>query len=414
MTGGPRPPEGTHRPPAILQPRVFFPLLIAVIAISVLFAPRETDLDQEPSLSMHSSAPLGASGLADALQRLGWQVTAMEQPLSDTLSADAIYAVLVPEDALTIPETHLLLDRVRAGAGLLVIAGDGALSDSLHIGTTTAIGPVRRQHDDTASCGDMPRTFLEIASSVPMYLPGLQARGPMPKDTVDLAVSEFASRRASAPGRPVVLGVPLGRGRIAVVSSGRLLANDVIRQCRWGAGITATRVVEWLSVRDGTARRRVVFDEYHQGYGPHASVTGAIAHWLAKTPSGRTGAQIAIAALLLLAAFAPRAVPPVPKVAIARRSPLEHVAALAQAYERVRATRTTALRLVQGVRRRSARAGLGRRGTDEDFLAAIAARTPSIALDVERVRHALNTTISPSELMTASESIDRIERSLHQ
>ena len=62
--------------------------------------------------------------------------------------------------------------------------------------------------------------------------------------------------------------MPFGRGRVAIVSDPDQLRNDVLRECTWNAGVTAIRMLEWV---DPARTRRLVFDEYHQGYGPHAS-----------------------------------------------------------------------------------------------------------------------------------------------
>src|SRR5207253_1769289 len=122
-------------------------------------------------------------------------------------------------------------------------------------------------------------------------------------DTVHIAVIGTSRRH-----RPTVIGVRLGEGRIAAFADASMLTNDVLRACNWGAGITAVRTLEWLSDRDGaTPRREIVFDEFHHGYGNHASVIRTMAHWASRTPSGRTALQLSIAGLVLLLAAGARA-----------------------------------------------------------------------------------------------------------
>src|SRR5204862_7931887 len=120
----------------------------------------------------------------------------------------------------------------------------------------------------------------------------------------------------------------------------------VIRRCDWGADVRVVRVLEWL--RDGgpTPRTRLVFDEYHQGYGPRASMIRTTRRFLIDHPVGRTILQIVLAALVLLLAAAPRALPPADLLRVERRDPPEQIDALAPASQQVRATRTpAALRL---------------------------------------------------------------------
>ncbi|HYV97798.1 MAG TPA: hypothetical protein VE967_10110, partial [Gemmatimonadaceae bacterium] len=243
----------------------------------------------------------------------------------------------------------------------------------------------------------------------------LEFSGPVPYDTVHLAT---AATRVVAEGRTrrrhvTTLGLTLGRGRIAIVSDPHFLTNDVIRQCHYGAGIAAVRALEWLVASDsGVPRRTVMFDEYHQGYGHHASAMRAVGTWLVRTASGRTMLQVLVAALVLLMAVAARPIAPVAKTVIQRRSPLEHVGALAYAYERVRATRTAAHLLLQGLRRRAGRTVAARGATDEQFLDALVLRRPAAQADAARLRAALSTPIPAAELGELATTIDRIERSI--
>jgi hypothetical protein len=256
---------------------------------------------------------------------------------------------------------------------------------------------------------------VDITARIPLTLRSVQVTGPLPHDTVHLANIRLRSRPDSTPQpRPVaILGLPLGRGRIVALGDGQILANDFIRVCRWGAAVTVVRAIEWASARDGEApRRMIVFDEYHHGYGQHANVLHAVWSWLGTTASGRTIAQLALAALLLLVAAAARPIAPLTKTTIPRRSPLEHVAALAQAYEQVKATRVATALLVKGVRRRVVRTVATRQTTDEQFLADVAVRHPSIQPDTARVHDALVRPIAPAELLEIAAGIDRIERSL--
>jgi hypothetical protein len=208
-------------------------------------------------------------------------------------------------------------------------------------------------------------------------------------------------------------GFQLGRGRVAVVSDPDLVRNDVLRRCDWGADVRVVRMLEWL--RDGGAapRTTIVFDEYHQGFGHRVSTVGTMRGFLVDHPVGRTIVQLALAALVLLLAVGPRALPPVDVLRVERRDPLEQIDALAHAYEQVRATRTLAVRLLHGVRSRVERGWSAARARPDDaFLADVERQVPALAVDVALVRRALAETLPERSLPELGAALQRIEHSL--
>jgi hypothetical protein len=120
-------------------------------------------------------------------------------------------------------------------------------------------------------------------------------------------------------------------------------------------------------------------------------------------------AQVAAAALVLLAAAAWRPVAPTMPKRIERRSAIEHVSALARAYSRVGATRTAVRRLVHGLRRRHSRKGLR---NDQAYLAGVAAQNPRLADDVQHILHGVSNEITPTELLSVGRAVDHIDRVL--
>jgi hypothetical protein len=269
------------------------------------------------------------------------------------------------------------------------VLGGGPLADSLGLGSTvpragSVIGAAQLivgssgtlVAEDTNSCGDRDRGWL--SAGLPFWpdrqthILALRWRGQERPGTRTLAtvrtVSGIAGNELLA-----VIGFPLERGRVVVAADPDLLRNDVLRVCRWGADVAAVRMLEYASENapGGGRRRRLVFDEYHQGYGDQPGTVRGIVTYLRRTASGHLVLQLAAAGLLLLFAIGPRLLPPRAAERIERRSPLEHVDALARAYRAVGATRTATTRLVHGVRRRVDRS-LGSKGaatTDDAFLA---------------------------------------------
>jgi hypothetical protein len=230
-----------------------------------------------------------------------------------------------------------------------------------------------------------------------------------PRDTVTLATTHLGER----PTGQAAVGFPLGRGRVAVVADPDLLRNDVIRRCDWGADVRAIRILEYLRDGGATPRQALVFDEYHQGYGRQASMTAVVRDFLVEHPFGRGLLQLGLAALVLLLAVAPRAIPPADVLRIERRDPLEQIDALAHAYEQVRATRTLAQRLLHGVRSRVERGwSASRARPDDEFLADVERQVPALAADVALVRRALAESLPDRLLPELGAALRRIEQSL--
>src|SRR5690606_11726895 len=126
--------------------------------------------------------------------------------------------------------------------------------------------------------------------------------------------------------QPAAAGFSLGEGRIVLLSSEVMLQNDVVRYCAWGTAVAAVRMVEWLS--DGR-RPQLIFDEWHRfnRYDPWPT---RISRFLFGTPEGRVAATLILATAALLLALGRRPLAPVSTRRLERRSPLEHVDALAR------------------------------------------------------------------------------------
>ena len=239
-----------------------------------------------------------------------------------------------------------------------------------------------------------------------------------PLGTVVFARSAQEGRTADSTARRASLaaaGFPEGRGRVVVISDPDLLRNDVLRVCRWGLDVVAIRMLEYLSTGD-QRRDRVLFDEYHQGYGIHPGTMRAIFAYLSRASSGHVLLQALLGGVVLLLALGPRALPAHDAERLERRSPLEHVSALAQAYARVGGTRTATARLLRGVRRRVER-GVRRNvrltATESDALFLDeAARVPALGDDVALIRRALSRPIAKGEFAAVGNALERVEESL--
>jgi hypothetical protein len=394
----------------LLRPKIALPLLAAALALTVLNLPRGdlTPFDRAGPLTTTSTTPGGAKGLYDLTRRLGWPVQRRQKAFRQRLDSNSVYLVLDPPATPIATEAHELLDAVRRGAGLIYIVSTGSqMDDSLHVRSTggNTMVPLTDRPDLVAPCpahdvGAPAITWFD--DSVHLY--GLTRTRAWPEDTaLFVAVESDSNRQVQV---PAAVGFPFGAGRIVILSDGDLLRNDVIRVCRWGLGVEAMRMIDYAA---GQHRKTLVFDEFHFGKRATANIIGAATDFLTDTAPGNTIAQIAVAGLILLAAMAWRPVVPVGVKRIERRSPLEHVEALARAYARVNATRTAVRRLIRGLRRRHARKA---RGNDEAYLKSLVAQNPPLADDVQHILHGVRDEITPAELLAVGRAVDHIDRVL--
>lgn len=390
----------------LLGPKLVFIALGILLVLTILFTPEPSLGDEAAQLTTRSTAPWGARGVYEIAERLGWPVERRDVPMREALDSTRIYAVLATPIEQTASEVHRLLEAVRAGAGLLFVMpyGRSPLADSLGL---TATRPALRGFEldpDPPRGGSVAERLAEVYDFAPNR--AVRLEGPVHDDTrIFMQALNAIGDSADA---PVVVGLPLGLGRVAVVADPELLRNDLVRGRDGEYGLLPIRLLEWLSP-DG--RRAIVFDEYHHGFGEQPSLARATLRLMTETAPGRALAQLTLATLLLLLAAATRGLVPPSRRRTERRSPLEHVGALARAYEQVEATRTATRRMVHGLRRRHA-TGAARALDDEAYLHAIAARHPALAPEVERALTALRRPVPPSDFLAVGQAIDHIDRTL--
>jgi hypothetical protein len=393
----------------LLAPRVILPILLVAVVVIVLLTP--VSAPQGPAvLTTHSSDAGGARALYETADRLGWRVERRDRPFTAPLDRDAVYAVLQPPRPIPADEVHELLEAVRDGARLLLVPtrrsdlGDSLGIRTLFSSTVTVIDSIGIPGALDFASRTCDHTPLEVD---PWRRSSNLATVTMEESVLTDTTTLIAVQRADKPAI-AALGASLGRGRVLVVSDPDFLRNDVLRQCDEAGGVPVVRLLEWISDSAGT---RVVFDEFHHGYGQQPSMMRALRRALTESSAGRTGLQLIIAALVLLVAAGARPIAPRARRQIERRSPLEHVGALSRAYEQIGATRRGAQLLVRGLRRRRD-AAAWKRGSDEDFLRNIAKRHPSVAPDVERLIKATRTAATPADFIHVGEAIENIERTL--
>ena len=380
---------------------------LAVVALVVALLTPESPVEGSGGRSSYSTAPGGARMAYELADRLGWDVERRLATMDSSVRPEAVEVVLAPRGGLGGQEVHRLLENVRRGGGLIFsLDGNDELSDSLGVeaGKRSQILGGSRDPACPPPVTLTARALLTLAPEMSEF--AWQHRPPAQLTTLLTTAAPSQSNVAGA------VGFPLGSGRIALTSNSALFSNEAVRTCPWKADLAVVRMLEYVRPRTG-ATPKLVFDEFHHGFGIHGGTLRAAATYLARTPSGHFVIQALAAGLLLLLAKAPRPIVPRDAARVSRRSPLEHADALGRAYADVGATRTAMARLVGGLRRRTSRwIPVGPAAPDDAFFEAVNRRAPARAADVAAVRHALSEPIATRDLASVGEALTRIEQAV--
>ena len=388
------------------------------VLLTALFVKTPTaGRDGDPRLTTRSTDPLGAKLFYELAGRMGY-TTLRTSTANFPKSKQTILAVLDPVVDLNAVEVHDMLVHVRAGGALLAVlgTGTGVLSDSLRVSVdslgasvTPAIGSTRQCTSGTIFTRN--GLWLGPASLYALRIPD-SIRAEIRTFTF---VDAFSVKRSAVNGpRPAIVGMPFGAGRVVIASDPDVLRNDALRNCGYGLDVAVADALRYMTLGGVSERRTIVFDEFHQGAAARSGMTRLMREYLVETPSGRTLLQICLAGLVWLIAMIPRVLPPRGDQTLARRSPLEHVDALARAYAQVGATRTGALRLVHGLQRRiggNAKRVISTRN-DEEFLSRVVESKPTLATDVVTIRYALKNSVSQTQFIDVGNAINRVEAAL--
>jgi hypothetical protein len=396
---------------AWLQPRVVLPTLLAILIITAILSPVGQDMTGR-YLSTRSHSLNGSHGLRPILDRLGWRTSERLVPFSDSLDASATYVMLNAPIPASAREVHMLLEAVRSGATLIVVAPRaGPITDSIGVrASKPSFLPLRPTVDTllgrSAGADSAPEPFgYPSARAFHAFLEGTP---PTDSDSVGAWPPTAQTLLSVAQKRmhPEIAVLPMSRGEVVAIGDGMFLRNDVLRDIE--GAVLAVRMLENV---DPSKRRPVIFDEYHQGYGERTTTLGVLADALTGTGWGRAILQLGAAALLYLLLIGVRPIAPTARARYERRSPFEHVSALSRAYETIGASALAVQRLVRGVRRRHPLGTTSRVG-DAEYLALLRVRVPALGGDIDTLTNALAGKPTAEQLVAAGAAIDHIERNL--
>ena len=401
------------------RPKLVIGVMAGLVLLASLFARTPvTGRSGDPRLSTFSSEPLGAKLLYELADRLGWDVSRDTRGVVPA-SATTVLSVLDPVIPVSATDAGAMLAHVRRGGALLLVLGQGttSFSDSLQLSVDPAAAEVQANAGVLRPCArtDRPSFTREALWFGSPRLLALKGRGLATPALQRLIMLQREPSTITGGVRSALVGMPYGAGRLVVAADPDVFRNDAIRDCRYGLDVAAVRALQYLEAGGAIPRRQLLFDEVRQKRGK-SLLNEAILRYLREVPSGRAILQLLLAGLVLMLAVAPRVLSPRGDARIERRSPLEHVDALARAYLQVGATRTGTQLLVRGLRRRLEGSGARakRIGLDDDmlYLTRLVEVKPVLAGDIATVRHALTNTIGRGEFRQVGQAIQRIEAAL--
>lgn len=399
---------GTITPARVLA------VMAILLAVFIVFAPR-VKTDAGAAYSSYATGAGGIRALYDVLSRMGYPVSRNDKPLTSRLDSAATYMVIQPAQPLTSIEQTRLIAAVRNGATVVISAGHDDLTDSLGFklsrppyGIFTLGRTVVVNGNPPAPTTTDPRDLLPAALPISATVASTQKSG----NVVFLRINYKSDSSAIT---SLVIGHPVGRGYAIAFAPPEIVTNQLLRDPRAAIAMVRALEVAGTATDSPNRRHRIIFDEYHHGFGSHANMPDAVARALIQTPLGRVTIEIVIASLILLLAYGVRPLAPVPMPATSRRSPLEHVAALARAYRQVHAQHLGANRLVRGLRRRHS-LGLLRSVPDSIYLSALKERLPAKSADIDRIIGALapDSPQTSGHFATTGAAVANIERAFRK
>lgn len=366
----------------------------------------------DPRRSSYLTGPNGASALAEVLERFGATVERHERPffVLDTTGlagSRAWLAVLEPDFSLAESELRSVGHWLAAG-GSIFAAGETGIEECFGVRVlpflpTTARRPTRAIRE---------RGSLDVRETRAEFRPLRESQ----QDEVSTECSAFPAVvdrevvLTTAGNDSVAIMYTMATGaRALLLADSRYVANEDLRETDAGSLVLPLLLEHEPSV--------VTIDEFHHDFGPGGSLYGAAMSWMRRTPAGWAMIQIVFVAILAIFARAIRFGPALEVVHRERRSPLDHVDALATGLARARSADAAVTLLVDGLRRRLGRPATGEQATPERLSAwldtlKLATRTDTARAAVDRLKAALNKPADRRSVLDAALTVEELWKAL--
>ena len=390
------------------RPELWLGIALAGAMTIVVLAGGEnfTESWSDQRRSVHLSGPGGAKGFAQVLQRLGVSVQRRERPLFN-LSTDSAGTELLAFLDIFEPTARELavIRRYVAHGGRVFVTGYTGIEQCFAYRSASA-GDSEIDPDTVTVVPPRIGLRLSPAKRVLARIPldSLQTksarRAPLCPPLFPIATDTLLT---TLDGRPEALALRFqGGGRVTLLADSRYVSNRDLKETD-----AALVVLPWL-VADQP--RSIVVDEYHLGFTTGSTLPGATWHWLWSAPAGWAVLQLCIVGLIWLATVAVRFGPAREVVERRRRSPLEHVEALAAGLEGAGGADTAVALIVSGLQRRLSRAGQASRGEPRQWLAALELALPEVRgrRAVRRLRDALSKPGGDERVVAAAQAVEDV------
>ena len=344
-----------------MRPRTEFGLAIGLFAAVVALAAavgasRRGTPPDDVRASSFIAGPNGARALADGLRRLDVQVRSSRQLFPDldndsTGRGRRLLAIISPVLEISGAEQEKLLAQLAGprGADLLLV---GVASSDLmrcfgfRVDTrppeSVRVRPVAGQEHG----GEWPRLGALLSrSTTRVVIDSSRIADVGITSCVVPPIGRIDTLLTSETGRAIALRLwrdDLDQ-RIVLIADATLARNRALRESPAGPLLLGLIAESY---------QRVVFDEMHQGFAVGGSLLDALLEWSERSPWGWAGWQLIVVGLLALAAGTIRFGPIRVAIPRKRRSPLEHVRALATALAASRGHDVAIGAIVRGLYRR--------------------------------------------------------------
>lgn len=331
-----------------------------------------------PSRSSYETTPAGERAWVEALTllRVGvirWRRPTALLPRRAGGHAHRLMAVADPSVPLTSFEA-LELQQWSREFGDLLLAGPGTQAGMECFGWRITPIQLASGMGSVRAGGRVGSREISLDDVAAILVPMRRTAAPDSGGRADVGFFQCPGTRPARTdtllrtpsGAPVALRLTYPRaGSVTLVADGRLFANEALRYTNAGE-FALSLVVPRYDI--------VYLDEFHQGYRSGGTLLSAVLQWSRESPWGWALWQLAAVALVALAVAAVRFGPVLPPSGRQRRSPIEHVRALATALAAARGHDVAVRAMVGGLRRRLSRDGRPSREPVESWLAGLGER----------------------------------------
>jgi hypothetical protein len=345
----------------VLLGTIVFGLVLSMLGV------QPTRKQQDTRTSTLLPGADGSQGVYETLAELGLPVrrrrTAFFE-LNEERSPVAVLAVVAPRAMLLTEELSEVVRFVRGGGVLIAVGDAGGIAPCVGFEAPRAdsgwvsdglFGTNGREHHVESVAGlDLPPVRRVLRPWQPLKEAARERRSYERAGCDAIAIASEDTLLRVADGRAVVMDIRLegkknAAGRIVLVAE-----PDYFRNRTWKETSVPYFLVPLLTPQ---RRGAVVWDEYHQGFEQESAANAALWQWVKGTPFGWALLQIVAVVLVWIAVTAVRFGPALAVIERRRRSPLEHVDALAAGLEGADGSGTAVDLVIGGLRRRLSRAG---------------------------------------------------------